>query len=294
MFKIGTGGLVLAAALALAACAPSASVQLDPESSTFYETARLIMTDAEKAIFTHLPDAGSRHEFIQEFWAKRDPNPDTEVNEAKQEFDRRIEYINKRFHEGRKGINTDRGRIYLYLGPPEKTEEDFLMKGGQRLLWVYYKYELGIYFVDSKGTGSFTIDEVDGDLFGAIERAKMGVTFSEGNTPARFLKFDLTYDKGRHEFRLTIPAKKLSFKEEGGMITADFDFTFYIYKEGAAKKEMFVDVKRFSETADVLAKSPEIVFTFTRELPPGRIYVDVVVDGREANGKSRNIFKFNI
>jgi GWxTD domain-containing protein len=294
VFKIGTGGLVLAAALALAACGPSVSVQLDPESFSFYETARLIMTDAEQAIFTHLPDADSRREFIREFWVKRDPNPDTDVNEAKQEFDRRIEYINKRFHEGRKGINTDRGRIYLYLGPPEKTEENFLMTGGQQLLWVYYKYELGIYFVDPKGIGSYTIGKIDGDLFGAIDRAKMGVTFSERNTSARFLKFDLTYDKGRHEFRLTIPAKTLSFKDEGGMIAADFDFTFYIYKEGASQKEMFVDVKRFSETADALAKSRDIVFTFARELPPGKIYVDVIVDGGEANGKARNIFKFSL
>jgi GWxTD domain-containing protein len=292
-FKIGSLGLVLAAALA--ACAPSFSVQLDPESRGFYETARLIMTDEELAVFTHLPDAESRREFIKEFWDKRDPDPDTEVNEAKQEFDRRIEYINKRFREGRKGIDTDRGRIYLYLGPPEKTEEYPMMSGGQggELLWVYYKYDLGIYFVDPSGMGHYTIGEIEGNLFDAIEMAKIGVTFSDRNAPDSLLKFDLTYDKSRHEFRLTIPAKKLSFKDEGGTKTADFDFTFYIYKEGGLHKEMFVDIKHFAGTADALEKSPELVFTFSRELPPGKIFVDVVVDGRAANGKSRKIFTFN-
>ncbi|MDP2913970.1 MAG: GWxTD domain-containing protein, partial [Candidatus Aminicenantes bacterium] len=221
---------------------------------------------------------------------------ETEVNEAKQEFDRRIEYINKRFREGRKGISTDRGRIYLYLGPPEKTEEYPMMGGGQggELLWVYYKYDLGIYFVDPRGQGSYVMGDISGNLFEAIEMAKLGVTFSEQNTTASLLKFDLSYDKDRHEFRLTIPAKKLNFKEEGGMKTADFDISFYIYKEGAAKKEMFVDTKRFTGTAEDLEKSSQLAFTFSRELPPGKIFVDVVVDGKEANGKSRKIFKFNI
>ena len=287
---------MFAAVLAISACGPGLNVQLDPESRDFYESARLIMTDSEQAIFTHLPDAEARKEFIQEFWDKRDPDPSTEVNEAKQEFQRRLEYVNQRFREGRRGINTDRGRIYLFLGPPEMTEEYPFLAGGAggELLWVYYQYELGIYFVDSNGTGSYAISTIMGNLFEAIEMAKLGKTFTERGTPSKFMNFDLDYVKDRHELRLTIPAKKLSFKDEDGALTADFDITFYIYKEGAAKKEMFVDTKRFTGKAEDLEKSPEIAFTFSRELPLGKIYVDVVVDGKEANGKSRKIFKLNI
>jgi GWxTD domain-containing protein len=287
---------MFAAVLAISACGPGLNVQLDPESRDFYESARLIMTDSEQAIFTHLPDAEARKEFIQEFWDKRDPDPSTEVNEAKQEFQRRLEYVNQRFREGRRGINTDRGRIYLFLGPPEMTEEYPFLAGGAggELLWVYYQYELGIYFVDSNGTGSYAISTIMGNLFEAIEMAKLGKTFTERGTPSKFMNFDLDYVKDRHELRLTIPAKKLSFKDEDGALTADFDITFYIYKEGAAKKEMFVDTKRFTGKAEDLEKSPEIAFTFSRELPLGKIFVDVVVDGKEANGKSRKIFKFNI
>ncbi|MDH5468761.1 MAG: GWxTD domain-containing protein, partial [Candidatus Aminicenantes bacterium] len=53
-------------------------IALDPESQDFYEYASLIMTRVEKNIFNHLPDKESRKEFIQDFWAKRDPTPDTE------------------------------------------------------------------------------------------------------------------------------------------------------------------------------------------------------------------------
>ncbi len=289
-------GLAVAAALAFAACSPGVNVKLDPESRTFYDNTRLIMSDDEQEIFLHLPDAGTRKEFIQEFWDKRDPDPDTEVNEAKEEFQRRLDYVNRRFREGRKGVATDRGRIYLLLGPPEKTEGDPFMAGGQggELLWVYYKYELGIYFVDPNGTGSYTIGTILGNLFEALEMAKLGETFTERSAPVNFVKFALVYDKGRRELRLSIPAKKLSFTAENGAMTADFDFTFYIYKEGGAKKEMLIDSKRFRGKAEDVEKTQEIVFTFYRELPAGKVFVDAIVDGKGANGRVRKIFKFTV
>jgi len=284
---------LFAAAFALAACGSGPAVKLDPESRAFYENTRLIMNDDEIDIFKHLPDAEARKEFIQEFWEKRDPDPDTEVNEAKVEFDTRLDYVNKRFREGRKGIATDRGRIYLLLGPPEKIEaEPFLQAGGGgELLWVYYKYELGIYFVDPNGTGSYTIGTILGNLFEAIEMAKLGETFTERSAPKNFTKFGLAYDKDRHELRLTIPSAKLGFASEGGALAAEFDFTFYIYKEGGAKKEMFLETQRFRGKSEDLEKKPEIAFTFTRELPAGVNFVDVIVDGKEANGRVRKIFK---
>ena len=86
--------LLLAAAAVLlgaAACSSLPKTALDPVSRDFYETARLVMTGEEDDIFQHLPDAESRREFISDFWAKRDPNPETESNEFKEEFERRIE-----------------------------------------------------------------------------------------------------------------------------------------------------------------------------------------------------------
>ena len=151
---------------------------------------------------------------------------------------------------------------------------------------------MGVYFVDPRGTGSFTIGTVLGNLFEAIEMAKLGETFTERSAPVNFAKFGLDYDKDRHEFRLTIPSKKLSFINEDGTLTAEFEFIFYVYKEGGAKKEMFLDTRRFRGTAEDLADKTEIVFTFTRELPAGTNFVDVIVDGKEANGKVRKIYKF--
>lgn len=286
----------MGAVLMLAACGPMDNLKLDPESGDFYETARLVMTDAERDIFSHLPDADSRREFMKEFWDKRDPDPTTEENEFREEFQRRIEYVNQRFKEGRRGINTDRGRIYLYLGPPEQTEEHPFLEGGRGgvLVWIYYRYELGIEFYDSSGTGSYAINEIYGNLFEAIEMAKLGETFTERSTAAKFMNFSLTYDKKKREFRLAIPVKKLNFKEEDGLLKADFDFEFYIYKEGGAQKEKFTESRLFQGKQDEIEKSKEIAFTFRHELPAGKNYVDVIINGKEANGKSRKIFDFKI
>jgi len=117
---------ILIIVLGMIGCGTSKKVILDPESRDFYKTAQLIMTKEEKEIFNHLPDKESRGEFIEEFWAKRDPDPDTEVNEFKQEFLKRIDYANKYFKEGIPGWKTDRGRIYIIFGPYANELKEYL------------------------------------------------------------------------------------------------------------------------------------------------------------------------
>ena len=63
-----------------------------------------------------------RQQFIEQFWLRRDPTPDTEENEFKEEHYRRIAYANERFASGIPGWKTDRGRIYITFGPPDEIE----------------------------------------------------------------------------------------------------------------------------------------------------------------------------
>jgi len=64
--------------LGLIRCGFSTEIALDPDSCDFYEAARLIMSKQERDIFNHLPDQKSREEFINDFWIKRNPDPDSE------------------------------------------------------------------------------------------------------------------------------------------------------------------------------------------------------------------------
>lgn len=86
------------------------------------EDVAYIITDEERAAFKRLSTDEEREQFIEQFWLRRDPTPDTAENEFKEEHYRRIAYANERFSSGIPGWKTDRGRIYITFGPPDEIE----------------------------------------------------------------------------------------------------------------------------------------------------------------------------
>ncbi len=86
------------------------------------EDVTYIITDEERAAFKRLSTDEEREQFIEQFWLRRDPSPDTAENEFKEEHYRRIAYANERFASGIPGWKTDRGRIYITYGPPDENE----------------------------------------------------------------------------------------------------------------------------------------------------------------------------
>jgi GWxTD domain-containing protein len=81
-----------------------------------------IITDEEKTAFHRLATDEEREQFIEQFWLRRDPTPDTEENEFKEEHYRRIAYTNDHYASGIPGWKTDRGRIYIIYGAPDEIE----------------------------------------------------------------------------------------------------------------------------------------------------------------------------
>ena len=81
-----------------------------------------IITDVERARFQQLTTDEERERFIEQFWQRRDPNPGTERNKAKEEHYRRIAYSNQRFGGKLPGWQTPRGRFYIVFGPPDEIE----------------------------------------------------------------------------------------------------------------------------------------------------------------------------
>jgi len=86
------------------------------------EDVAYIITDEERKAFKQLSNDEERDQFIEAFWQRRDPTPDTEENEFKEEHYRRIEYANEHFAAGIPGWKTDRGRIYITYGPADEIE----------------------------------------------------------------------------------------------------------------------------------------------------------------------------
>ncbi len=83
------------------------------------EDAVYIISSQEREVFLSLKTDEERENFIKIFWKRRDPTPETEFNEFREEHYRRIEYANRNFFEGMPGWKTDRGRIYIMFGPPD-------------------------------------------------------------------------------------------------------------------------------------------------------------------------------
>ncbi|MFI5118178.1 MAG: GWxTD domain-containing protein, partial [Terriglobales bacterium] len=86
------------------------------------EDVRWIISDEERSAFKQLSNDEERDQFIEQFWLRRDPTPDTVENEYKEEHYRRIAYANEHFASGVPGWRTDRGRIYIMYGPADSID----------------------------------------------------------------------------------------------------------------------------------------------------------------------------
>ena len=81
-----------------------------------------IISDDEAKAFKTLSNDEERDSFIENFWLRRNPNPDSPENEFREEHYRRIAYANEHFAAGKPGWKTDRGHIYITYGKPDSID----------------------------------------------------------------------------------------------------------------------------------------------------------------------------
>lgn len=157
--RIGLGlSLVL---MCLAACYYYRLEQkLTPENKDWLQRVDYIITSEERKLFLNLSD-DEKASFREEFWLERDPDPSTEENEFRMEYDARLEAANQLFMgEGRPGYRTDRGRIYILYGPPmDRTTTPPGDSGRTSEIWYYGNFP--VVFVDEFSTGRFSLFTFD-------------------------------------------------------------------------------------------------------------------------------------
>ncbi|MEW5900038.1 MAG: GWxTD domain-containing protein [Acidobacteriota bacterium] len=159
--------LILAAGLLLASLGTSCRLaelrrKLPPPYADFLLRVRYIITSEEEKIFLELPDA-EKDAFIEEFWSRRDPNPDSEENEFKLEYFDRLEKANQLFRgEGKDGWLTDRGRIYILLGPPlDRITEPLGSRSSGVCSEVWYYGSFPVVFRDFNCSGHYELVTYD-------------------------------------------------------------------------------------------------------------------------------------
>ncbi len=138
---------------------------------------RYLITEEERQVYQRLATQDERQRFIEEFWRRRDPNPQTAENEFREEYFRRVAYANQNFGAGMAGWLTDRGRIYVLYGPPSRRDPHPMggryakpaNQGGDTIttypfeIWEYdyipgIGQDLTIEFVDRTGSGMYTLE----------------------------------------------------------------------------------------------------------------------------------------
>jgi GWxTD domain-containing protein len=182
----------------------------DSDKKWLNEDVRWIISDEERKAFMQLSNEEEREKFIEAFWDRRNPNPDSEDNEFKDEHYRRIEYANEHFPAGKPGWMTDRGRIYIVFGPPDEIEshpsggsyERPMEEGGGET--STYPFEDWRYrHIDGIGE-EVIVEFVDDCMCGAYE---------------------MTMDRSKKDALLNVPNAGLTMYEQMGMASKTDRFT---------------------------------------------------------------------
>jgi GWxTD domain-containing protein len=126
-----------------------------------------IITRHERDVFLKLQTDRERDIFVEAFWKHRDPTPETPRNEYEEEHYRRLNYANSTYGRSSPlpGWKTDRGRIYILLGPPRNIEQYTNVNGVYPAeIWFYLgDTEMGlptgfnIIFFKRNGTGDYVL-----------------------------------------------------------------------------------------------------------------------------------------
>ena len=157
-----------------------------------------IIIDEERKAFKKLETDDEREHFIEEFWRRRDPDPDTDENEYREEYYERIAYANEHFASGIPGWKTDRGRIYIMYGKPDELEthpaggtynRESYEGGGSTSTYPFerwfYRYIAGvgsgieIEFVDPTGSGEYRIARNPDEKDALLHVPGAGLTLAE-------------------------------------------------------------------------------------------------------------------
>jgi len=157
-----------------------------------------IITDEERKAFKKLETDDERERFIEEFWRRRDPDPDTDENEYREEYYERIAYANEHYASGIPGWKTDRGRIYITWGKPDEIEShpsggsynrESYEGGGSTSTYPFerwfYRYLAGvgsgieIEFVDPTGSGEYRIARNPDEKDALLHVPGAGLTMAE-------------------------------------------------------------------------------------------------------------------
>ncbi len=228
------------------------------------EDVRWIITDEERSAFKQLSNDDERDQFIEQFWLRRDPTPDTVENEYKEEHYRRIAYANEHFASGIAGWRTDRGRMYIMYGPADSIESH--PSGG------YYQRSM------DEGGGATSTYPFEVWTYRYLEGVGQNIEI-EFVDPTGSGEYHMTMDRSEKDALLHVPNAGLTMYEEMGMARKSDRFTGGgIEQLGASPFNQNLRTKQFDrlETFAKLSRPPTVKFKDLEEIVTHKISVNLM------------------
>ncbi|HXE30344.1 MAG TPA: GWxTD domain-containing protein [Terriglobales bacterium] len=185
--------------------------ELNPEDKKWLnEDVAYIITPEERQAFLQLSNEDEREAFIESFWQRRNPDPESTFNQYKEDYYQRFAYANQHFAAGVPGWKTDRGRIYITWGPPD--ERDNHDAGGA--------YDRPI----EEGGGSTSTYPFEDWTYNYLEGIGSDIHLEFVDT-CQCGEFHLTTDPGEKDALLHVPGAGLSLGEMMGTSNKSDRFT---------------------------------------------------------------------
>lgn len=228
-----------------------------------------IISPEERRVFLQLSTNEEREQFIEQFWLRRNPNPDLQENSFKEEHYRRIAYANEHYASGIPGWKTDRGKVYIAWGPPDEIEshpmggtyERPMAEGGgstSTYPWEKWRYR---YLEGLEGTSNTDVELEFVDPSGSGE-------------------YRMTMDPSEKDALLRVPGAGLTLLESLGMSSkvdrfTNSDGTFLGKSMGGSRPVKYNEFERLALYANI-QKAPPVKFKDLEALVTSRIVRDQV------------------
>ncbi len=271
-----------------------------PDEKEFLSAVRYIITKKERKLFRATPPR-ERSQFIDEFWKVRDPDPSTEENEYRDEYFRRIAEANRLFREGSAGWLSDRGRILILLGEPDRRDtypSGYSFYEPPVEIWFYGMFP--VIFVDSQREGVYRLDPVSARRLSAINVAQMQLKPKGIDRGARLFSFALSaraLAPGQARLLISVPYRvtSLVLNPDSGAYETKLKLTVRVSgADGAAVLEREI-TKPVSVSDDMLAGlGKDLELEFDVELPAGDYTALVTLENAADNSQASREIKLKL
>jgi GWxTD domain-containing protein len=272
---------------------------LSPEHSEFLSEVRYIITKKEKRVFRNLLPS-EREKFIEEFWKKRDPDPETEINQFKDTYYDRIKEANHLFAEGATpGWLQDRGRIYILLGPPEIRDVypmGYSFYDRPSEVWYYGLFP--IIFIDYSFAGNYELLPLSAQHVATLMSGQMNLkprVAMEGVT----LDFKLKLKKiaaDQVQVQIEIPYKNIWLTEKDDRLETTLRLNIEVISNSKKKvwgmNEEYLISLGEDEIKESLGKKHEIPVKMT--LSRGKYRMTILLENKTDNTIVKKTIKFNL